>query len=657
MAARTKRRAFTLACLLVAVILLSVGLAIANIYYSYSTLSSSSSSSSSIGEDPTRFNSNAGSSSSSNQEDLEDLASQNAPTPQRIRQSARINTSTGIRTNPTTTTTTTNYDYDYEYTQIYNWTVPPDNPDFQQIPYRQFCRYRNHLSAAGNKNKNLKRNRKPGKRNAKSSANNINTSSVKRKPFSPMEEWVPVMPFTADHDNLNKPNNSTSTSTRKILLHVQFDCYQTMKESKFGTGNWVQMMYLLRHAVLGTISPQINFPLRMDVKLSCLDETAQSKSKAPQLVMPWLVGHFSSEKTLQAIKQHYWKKTQNIDLHCHHRGWGDAPVADMAPFMQQDLRRMAIALLGLPHDDPTHPAHLWFRQQTQIHIHQDNDNDNDNSTRIYHPDHVFLDAPPGTTSTNTVGTGTKPSSLIPNVKLDDVAIHFRCGDIMASKHLYFRFLKFQEFANRMDNSTESIGIVTQSFGDVKKKGNSNNAPTSNEQARSKDQDDDFRVTVCRRVVHRFVEYLQDRFPKARVTIHNGPNETVSLAYARLVMAKKQAFAYPDSSFSVFPVLATFGIGYHMKPIGSPFDQQSTKNKWLLDVHKNYRGDNNSRGSNLQLMEIHNDQALFAVETLYMRLQNETKAALDIVNWFANDDLHFPRVPNSVIQNSIRKTHK
>jgi hypothetical protein len=45
----------------------------------------------------------------------------------------------------------------------------------------------------------------------------------------------------------------------------------------------------------------------------------------------------------------------------------------------------------------------------------------------------------------------------------------------------------------------------------------------------------------------------------RIMIHNGPNETIALAYARMIMAKQAIVGI--GSFGVFPALATFGIGY------------------------------------------------------------------------------------------------
>ena len=43
---------------------------------------------------------------------------------------------------------------------------------------------------------------------------------------------------------------------------------------------------------------------------------------------------------------------------------------------------------------------------------------------------------------------------------------------------------------------------------------------------------------CRALISAFVDYLQSRFPKARITIRNDPNETIALTYARMIMANQ-----------------------------------------------------------------------------------------------------------------------
>jgi hypothetical protein len=63
-------------------------------------------------------------------------------------------------------------------------------------------------------------------------------------------------------------------------------------------------------------------------------------------------------------------------------------------------------------------------------------------------------------------------------------------------------------------------------------------------------------------VHALVDYLQAFAPNARISIHNGVNETHPLAYARLAMANYSITSL--SSFGIFPIIGTFGQGYFQK---------------------------------------------------------------------------------------------
>jgi hypothetical protein len=65
-----------------------------------------------------------------------------------------------------------------------------------------------------------------------------------------------------------------------------------------------------------------------------------------------------------------------------------------------------------------------------------------------------------------------------------------------------------------------------------------------------------------------VDYLQQRHPNVRITIHNGPKETIALAYARMVLAQQTLACL--STFGIFPVLATFGTAYLHQPRGPQF---------------------------------------------------------------------------------------
>ena len=212
--------------------------------------------------------------------------------------------------------------------------------------------------------------------------------------------------------------------------------------------------------------------------------------------------------------------------------WGKDAVMWALPIFKYKMRRMAVALIGDPPNDPAHPAHTFKEDMLTI----------EEQLGASYQIPVNVDKP-----------------LHSKVDIDDVAINFRCGDVMASRHSYFTFLKLSAIARRIDtNSTRSIGIVTQPFN------------TLSRIADEKDYDY-FQQNVCKDVTLAFQQYLTDSFPSSKVFIYNDSDETIALAYTRLVMAH-QSFAAPDSSFSVLPVLASFGKGYHMKP--------KNKNVWL-----------------------------------------------------------------------------
>ena len=109
----------------------------------------------------------------------------------------------------------------------------------------------------------------------------------------------------------------------------------------------------------------------------------------------------------------------------------------------------------------------------------------------------------------------------------------------------FGIIKFTEYPKWINNETKRIGILTQSF----------------DKAHTR-QRDSGKTEACREAVMSLVKYLQEHFPDALISIHNGPQETLPLAYARLAMAKQSFTSL--SSFGIFPIVGTFGMGYFQK---------------------------------------------------------------------------------------------
>jgi len=143
-----------------------------------------------------------------------------------------------------------------------------------------------------------------------------------------------------------------------------------------------------------------------------------------------------------------------------------------------------------------------------------------------------------------------PSDATPliqnDVQLDDVAIHFRCGDVLGgAKRNDFGMIRFYEYKKWIPRDTESIGILTQPF----------------EKARNRGQDQR-KAWMCRIVVQALVDYLKPFAPNATISIRNDANETFPLVYSRLVMANYSITSL--SSFGIFPVIGTFGQGYFQR---------------------------------------------------------------------------------------------
>ena len=148
------------------------------------------------------------------------------------------------------------------------------------------------------------------------------------------------------------------------------------------------------------------------------------------------------------------------------------------------------------------------------------------------------------------------TTMFGQVSFDEVAIHFRCGDVikMTNPRGDYGFTRYSEYKKRISPDAKSIGIITQSF----------------DKSRLRDQDQEH-TEVCRDLVHLLVGRMRKDYPRATVSIRNGPSETLPLAYSRLAVAEQSIIGL--SSFSAFPILANYGTSY--------FEEgRFLVNKWL-----------------------------------------------------------------------------
>jgi len=134
---------------------------------------------------------------------------------------------------------------------------------------------------------------------------------------------------------------------------------------------------------------------------------------------------------------------------------------------------------------------------------------------------------------------------------------------MSVNHPGYAWHKFGLLASHIRNDTRSIGIVTQPF---EKHGN-----------RKQDYKTGKKDTVlaCKQISSALVDYLQLSFPSARIRLRNNANESVALAYSRMIVAK-QTVVGGVSTFGVLAALASMGQAVIIAP-----DFPKAPGKWLL----------------------------------------------------------------------------
>jgi hypothetical protein len=288
------------------------------------------------------------------------------------------------------------------------------------------------------------------------------------------------MTFVKSFEEPNK--TATLPIGPRPLLNMTFACTDILNHVKdLGQGNWITAHYLVGMAAA---KAQVDYQFQCDNK----------REGELKLLLPWFAGYHAapspdidtwpyggSMPTEQEACEHYYPRIR---------------VDKMANRVVDDIQKMAVTLVG---------SRDAIRR---------------------HPD-VPVDQAP----------------VIPNVTLDDVAIHFRCGDVMGGENRNdFGMIRYNEYEKWISKDARSIGILTQPF----------------DKARNRNSDVG-RVENCRQATFLLVRFLQLHYPNATISIHNGPTETLPLAYARLAMANQTFTSL--SSFGIFPVMGTFGQGY------------------------------------------------------------------------------------------------
>jgi hypothetical protein len=174
---------------------------------------------------------------------------------------------------------------------------------------------------------------------------------------------------------------------------------------------------------------------------------------------------------------------------------------------------------------------------------------------------------------------------------------------VSSGHFFvqeYEFNKFSVYAKIISPHARSIGIITSPFAPIIRSNNDTNhtsddsddtkrpavastdlqqglLPDATVQIRAKDSSAYLRAR-CRVVTTALVDYLQARHPMSRITVHNGPNETVMSSYIRLIMAN-QTIAGLSSTFGLYPAIASFGTAYLSSPY---YNETVPRSRWIVD---------------------------------------------------------------------------
>ena len=272
---------------------------------------------------------------------------------------------------------------------------------------------------------------------------------------------------------------------RRPLLNYTFACNDYFDPNNrwgLGEGNWVTAVYNTRLTAAAA---------RVDFQFNCYEGNNHQMRR----LLPWLQTYQSAP-----LASNLWPYKGHLPTHdeaCTNL-YRRIRVDFMIDEIMYDMQKMAVTLIG-PSNDKSHPD-------------------------------VPIEQPP----------------LIPGIEVEDVVIHFRCGDILGAVNRNdFGIMKFSEYEKWISKDTRTIGIVTQPFD-----------KDLNREA------DMGRVDACRSVTYLLVEKLQNFLPSAKISIHNDKNETLPLTYARLTMAN-QSFT-TLSSFGIFPVIGGFGRGYFQR---------------------------------------------------------------------------------------------
>jgi len=253
-------------------------------------------------------------------------------------------------------------------------------------------------------------------------------------------------------------------------------------------GNLLYEMYMVRLTVALA---------RADFEFQCKEGTSHNETQ----IFPWLAGFhkYSGDPGNETFWPFDLDRPEESAL-C--KG-NDFPLHLAAHAIKKDMRRMAILLLGKREGLPIPIVTSGLDLPTVL-----------------------------------------PAPIYANEDVDDVALHFRCGDVLGGAPGFYGITKFDEYKRQISPEARSIGIHTQPF------------EQTSTLLRNEDRD---QTVGCQRVVFALADYLSSSFPEASVSLRNTNNDSIPLNSARMVMANQTFVSL--TTFAIFPVIGTFGQGY------------------------------------------------------------------------------------------------
>ena len=331
-----------------------------------------------------------------------------------------------------------------------------------------------------------------------------------------------------------------------IVLNVTADCIALSESISSGQGSTILALYGLR-----LISATANIDFEFQCYSNNFDTTIANialKERVRKLrwVFPWFASYQAATTSKQSWP--YGGRIQPTQKEICNSNLDNMPIHTMANLIRDDIRRMAVRLIGPKKEsNRTHPL-------------------------------VPLDATP----------------WIPGINVDDAIIHFPCYNDVNENTAMNRILRDNEHGNKESTGSDrnlhnnnSVGMLNFSeytkriARQVKSIGIISEASINNGQSSNENND------WCQHGSQLLLHYLKNYYASKKVSISVYDNDRLPLQYARMAMAKQTFSSF--STFGMIPIIGTFGEGYFY-----PSNGTSSKNQKVIKniISSNYEGFDN-----------------------------------------------------------------